>query len=164
MTDASLSASKPPASIALENLGIPHRVFKHEAPVDSFEQAASDRNQRPEQIVRSILFQVRPEEFVMVLMAGREQVDWKSLRKLVGRSRMRMATENEVLEVTGYQVGTVSPFGMRKQVKVLIDASIFKEEEISIGSGVRNTAIILRSADLQRALDKVEIVELSERT
>jgi Cys-tRNA(Pro)/Cys-tRNA(Cys) deacylase len=164
MTDASLSASKPPASIALENLGIPHRVFKHEAPVDSFEQAASDRNQRPEQIVRSILFQVRPEEFVMVLMAGREQVDWKRLRKLIGRSRMRMATENEVLEVTGYQVGTVSPFGMRKQVKVLIDASIFKEEEISIGSGVRNTAIILRSADLQRALDKVEIVELSERT
>lgn len=164
MTDASLSASKPPASIALETLGIPHRVFKHETPVDSFEQAASDRNQRPEQVVRSILFQVRPEEFVMVLMAGREQVDWKSLRKLVGRSRMRMATENEVLEVTGYQIGTVSPFGMRKQVKVLIDASIFKEEEISIGSGVRNTAIILKSADLQHALGEVEIVELSERT
>jgi Cys-tRNA(Pro) deacylase len=155
---------KPPASIALENLGIPHRVFKHEAPVDSFEQAASDRNQRPEQIVRSILFQVRPEEFVMVLMAGREQVDWKSLRKLIGRSRVRMATEDEVLAVTGYQVGTVSPFGMRKQVRVLIDASVLKEEEISIGSGVRNTAIILKSADLQRALDEGEIVALSERT
>src|SRR5688572_209513 len=104
---------KPPASIALENLGIPHRVFKHETPVDSFEQAASDRNQRPEQVVRSILFQVRPEEFVMVLMAGREQVEWKKLRRLLGRSRVRMATEDEVLEVTGYQVGTVSPFGMK---------------------------------------------------
>src|SRR5215211_8099205 len=104
---------KPPASIALEKLDIPHRIFRHEKPVLSFEQAASDRNQRPEQIVRSILFQVRPEEFVMVLVAGREQVDWKKLRQFVGRSRVRMATEEEVLDVTGYRIGTVSPFGLK---------------------------------------------------
>ena len=154
---------KPPASIALDELGISHRVFRHNTPVTSFEQAASDRGQHPEQIVRSILFQVRPEEFVMVLMAGREQVDWRKFRKLVGRSRVRMATEDEVLEVTGYRVGTVSPFGMRKPVKVLMDASVLREEEISLGSGVRNTAIILKSADLQRALGEVEIVELTEK-
>lgn len=154
---------KPPASIALDQLGIPHRIFRHNTPVTSFEQAASDRNQRPEQIVRSILFQVRPEEFVMVLTAGREQVDWRKLRKLVGRSRIRMATEDEVLEVTGHGVGTVSPFGMRKPVKVLMDASVLREEEISLGSGVRNTAIILKGADLQRALGEVEIVGLTEK-
>ena len=153
---------KPPASIALDQLGIPHRIFRHETPVDSFEQAASDRNQRPEQVVRSILFQVGPEEFVMVLMAGREQVNWKSLRKLVGRSRLRMATEEEVLEVTGYRVGTVSPFGMRKQVRLLIDPSVLREEEISIGSGVRNTAILLKSADLRRALGEADIIPLAE--
>jgi len=164
MNDAStsLSASKPPASIALEKLNIPHQVFRHETPVDSFEQAASDRNQRPEQVVRSILFQVRPEEFVMVLMAGREQVDWRSLRKLVGRSRMRMATEDEVLEVTGYRIGTVSPLGMKRQVRVLIDSSVLKEEEISIGSGVSNTAIILKSADLRRALGEAEVISFVE--
>ena len=154
---------KPPASIALDQLGIPHRIFRHNTPVTSFEQAVSDRNQRPEQIVRSILFQVRSEEFVMVLTAGREQVDWRKLRKLVGRSRIRMATEDEVLEVTGYGVGTVSPFGMRKPVKVLMDASVLREEEISLGSGVRNTAIILKGADLQRALGEVEIVGLTEK-
>jgi Cys-tRNA(Pro)/Cys-tRNA(Cys) deacylase len=164
MTDTSLSASKPPASAALEKLKIPHQIFRHETPACSFEQAASDRKQRPEQVVRSILFQVRPEEFVMVLVAGREQVDWRRLRKLVGRSRVRMATEEEVLEVTGYQVGTVSPLGMRKQVKILIDSSVVREEEISMGSGMRNTAIILKSADLQRALGDVEIVALSEQT
>jgi Cys-tRNA(Pro) deacylase len=153
---------KPPASIALDQLGIPHRIFRHETLVDSFEQAASDRNQRPEQVVRSILFQVRPDEFVMVLMAGREQVDWRSLRRLVGRSRMRMATEDEVLEVTGYRVGTVSPFGLKNQVRVLIDSSVLKEEEISIGSGIRNTAIILKSADLRQALGKAEIISLVE--
>src|SRR5512147_1622638 len=124
---------QPPASIALEKLNIPHRVFKHEKPLMSFEQAASDRKQRPEQIVRSILFQVRPGEFVMVLMAGRDQIDWKKLRQLVKRSRIRMATEEEVLEITGYRIGTVSPFGTKALVKVLIDESVLKEEEISIG-------------------------------
>jgi Cys-tRNA(Pro)/Cys-tRNA(Cys) deacylase len=155
-------SEKPPASIALDQLGIPHRIFRHETPVDSFEQAASDRNQRPEQVVRSILFQMGPDEFVMVLMAGREQVNWRSLRRLVGRSRMRMATEDEVLAVTGYRVGTVSPFGMKRQVRVLIDSSVLKEEEISIGSGIRNTAIILKSADLRQALGKAEIISLVE--
>lgn len=153
---------QPPASIALEKLNIPHRVFRHERPVTSFEQAASDRNQRPGQIVRSILFQIRPQEFVMVLVAGPAQVDWRKLRQLVGRSRIRMATEEEVLEVTGYRIGTVSPFGLKKPVEVLIDESVLKEEEVSIGSGVRSVAIMMKSADLQRALGEAKIVSLLE--
>jgi Cys-tRNA(Pro)/Cys-tRNA(Cys) deacylase len=158
------STDNPPASLALDNLGIPHRVFLHEGPVTSFEQAANERGQRPAQVVRSLLFQIRPEEFLMVLVAGPEQVDWRKLRQLVGRSRIRMATEEEVLEVTGYRVGTVSPFGMARPVKVMIDASVLKEEKISIGSGVRNTAILMSSADLHRALADAEIVSLMEES
>lgn len=154
---------RPPASIALEQLGIPHRVFRHEQPVTSLEEAASARNQRPEQVVRSILFQVRPGEFVMVLMAGRDQVDWRKLRQIVKRSRVRMATEEEVLEVTGYRIGTVSPFGVRNQVRVLLDASVLREEEVSLGSGVRNVAIVMKSEDVRKALGEVEIVELGEK-
>jgi Cys-tRNA(Pro) deacylase len=153
---------KPPASIALEKLNIPHQVFRHEKPVMSFEQAAEERQQRPEQIVRSILFQVRPEEFVMVLVAGREQVDWRKLRQLVGRSRIRMATEEEVLDVTGFRIGTVSPFGLKRPVKIMIDESVLREEEVSTGSGARQIAIIIKSADLRRALREAEIVSLLE--
>jgi len=153
--------SKPPASVALDQLGIPHRLFIHEGTVESFEQAARERGQRPAQVVRSILFQIRPEEYVLVLMAGPAQVDWKKLRTLVKRSRIRMATEEEVLEVTGYRVGTVSPFGLKNQVKVMVDASVMIEDEVSIGSGVRNTAIILKSTDLRRALKDAEAVSLA---
>ena len=160
-TSTSLNAGPPPASIALDAIGIPHRIFRHEKPVSTFEEAASARGQRPEQIVRSILFQVRPGEFVMVLMAGPDQVDWKSLRGIVKRSRVRMASEDEVLEVTGYRVGTVSPFGLKNQVRVMIDASVLREEEISIGSGVRNTAIIMQSEYVRKALGDVEVVSLS---
>lgn len=153
---------KPPASIALDKLNIPHQIFMHETPVTSFEQAAADRGQRPGQIVRSILFNIRPDEFLMVLVAGPDQIDWKKLRQLVKRSRVRMATEEKVLEVTGYRVGTVSPFGLPRPLKVLIDASVLKEDEVSIGSGIRNTAIILKTEDLRRALGDAEVVSLLE--
>jgi len=153
--------SKPPASIALTQLGIPHRIFLHEQPVNSFEEAATQRGQRPEQIVRSILFQVRDGEFVLALMAGPAQIDWKKFRQIVKRSRVRMATEEEVLEVTGYRVGTVSPFGVKSQVRVMIDPSVLSEEEISIGSGIRNMAIIMKSADVRRALSEAEIISLA---
>ena len=96
----------------------------------------------------------------MVLVAGPRQVDWKKLRQLVGQSRIRMATEEEVLEITGYPVGTVSPFGMKNKVRMLVDESVLQEDEVSLGSGVRNMAIIMKSADLHRALGEQEIVSL----
>ena len=111
----------PPVSIALEKLGVPHKIFRHESPVTSFEQAASDRGQRASQVVRSILFRIAEDEFIMVLVAGPAQISWKALRKHLGRSRISMATEDEVFAVTGYRVGTVSPFGLPNQLKVLID-------------------------------------------
>jgi Cys-tRNA(Pro)/Cys-tRNA(Cys) deacylase len=152
---------RPPISVILENLGVPHRVFRHETPVTSLEQAARERGQRPEQIVRSILFRVRDGEYAMVLMAGGEQVSWKILRKILGRSRISMAAEQEVLAVTGYHIGTVGPFGLPKPVRVIVDAGVSKEEEVSIGSGMRGRAIILNSADLIKALGNVEVVNLS---
>jgi Cys-tRNA(Pro) deacylase len=152
----------PPISVALEELGVPHKIFRHENPVNSFEQAASDRGQRPGQVVRSILFRIAEDEFVMALVAGPAQISWKILRKYLGRSRISMATEDEVLAVTGYRIGTVGPFGLPRQLKVLIDASVMKEDEVSIGSGMRNTAVILKSADLRRALKDADVVSLIE--
>jgi len=149
-----------PIDIILAKLGVPHRVFHHEKPVHSFEQAAQDRNQKPGQVVRSILFRVKDGEYAMVLMAGQAQVSWKILRKILGRSRISMATEEEVLDVTGYRIGTVGPFGLLKPVRMLVDAGLMKEDEISIGSGMRDKAIILKSADLVKALGDVEVVNL----
>ena len=152
----------PPVSLALEALGVPHKIFRHENPVNSFEQAASDRGQRPEQVVRSILFRIAEDEFIMVLVAGPAQVSWKILRRYLGRSRISMATEDEVLAVTGYRIGTVGPFGLPNPLKVLIDTSVMQAEEISIGSGMRNTAVILKSTDLHHALKNAEVVALTE--
>jgi Cys-tRNA(Pro) deacylase len=152
----------PPVSIALEKLGIPHQVLHHVNLVTSLEQAARERGQRPEQVVRSILFRIAEDEFVMVLVAGPAQISWKALRKALGKSRISMATEDEVLAVTGYRIGTVGPFGIPRQPKVLIETGVLSEEEISIGSGMRNMAVMLKSADLRRGLKDAEVVSLIE--
>ena len=152
----------PPVSLALEKLNIPHQIFRHETPVDSLEKAASDRGQRPSQIVRTILFRVTEDEFALALVAGPGQISWKLLRKILGKSRITMATEEEVLAVTGYRPGTVGPFGLLKPVRMLIEANLLKEEEVSIGSGMRDTAVIIKSADLKKALGDAEVVELFE--
>ena len=155
--------NQPPVSLALEKLNIPHRVFRHETPVDSLEKAAGDRGQRPSQVVRTILFRVTEDEFALVLAAGPGQISWKKLRKLLGRSRITMATDEEVFSVTGYRPGTVGPFGLAKQARVLVEAGTLKEEEVSIGSGMRDTAVILKSADLMKGLGDVEVVGLFEK-
>lgn len=153
---------QPPASLALEKLGIPHRVFWHAGQVTSLEQAAQERGQQPEQVIRSILFRTGEDEYVMVLVGGPAQVSWKALRKYLGKSRISMASEDEVLSVTGYRIGTVSPFGLPHPTRILIDKSALTNEEVSTGSGRRNVGIILRSTDLQKALLNAETVSLTE--
>jgi prolyl-tRNA editing enzyme YbaK/EbsC (Cys-tRNA(Pro) deacylase) len=55
----------------------------------------------------------------------------------------------------------VSPFGTLRPLRVLVDPSVLREQEISLGSGVRGTAIVMNSSDLMRALDSPEVVELT---
>jgi Cys-tRNA(Pro)/Cys-tRNA(Cys) deacylase len=98
----------------------------------------------------------------MVLMAGPQQIDWKALRHYLGEKRLTMASEAEMLRITGYPRGAVAPFGLPQPIRILADESIFKHDEISIGSGVRGTTIIMSQADLQAALGEVEIVNLGK--
>jgi len=157
-----MSEQKPPVSLALDKLNIPHNTFTHSGPVTSLEQAARERGQQPEQIVRSILFRIGEDEYLMALVAGPAQISWKALRSYLGQSRLTMAKKDEVLAITGYPIGAVSPFGTARKLRVLVDPSVFVEEEISLGSGIRGTTIILKSADLKRALGDIEMVELLE--
>jgi len=70
-----------------------------------------------------------------------------------------MASEEEVLSVTGYPRGAVAPFGLTQPVKIIVDQSVLEQHVISMGSGIRGTAIILKSVDLIHALGDCEIGE-----
>jgi prolyl-tRNA editing enzyme YbaK/EbsC (Cys-tRNA(Pro) deacylase) len=138
-------------------MGIPYRFFRHPGSVHSLEQAAKERGQRPGQVVRSIVFRLAKDSFVMVLVAGPQQISWPALRTYLGQSRISMASEAEVLGATGYQPGSVSPFGLPAPMRILVDRSVLVENEISIGSGIRSTTVIMKREDLVRALEPLEL-------
>lgn len=121
------------------------------------EQAARERQQSPDQVVRSIVFRIGQGEYVMVLIAGPSQVSWPALRSYLGLSRLTMASREEVLDVTGYEAGAVSPFGLPSPLRIMVDDSVTANPYISIGSGVRGSTVIMKSADLLQALDGAEI-------
>lgn len=141
-----------------DTLNVDYRLFTHAGPVTSFEQAAEDRGQRPSQIIRSLVFRLGADKFVMVLMAGPQQIPWKALRRYLGQSRVSMASKEELKTVTGYEIGAVSPFGLPQPLRILVDETVFAETEISLGSGVRGTTVIMKSAVLRELLADAEIV------
>jgi Cys-tRNA(Pro)/Cys-tRNA(Cys) deacylase len=141
----------------LTEKGIPHRLFRHPGKVESLEQAAQERGQRPDQIIRSILFRLGEGEYALVLAAGKRRISWTALRRYFGQSRLTMAAEDEVLSVTGHPLGAVSPFGTKQPVRVLIDRSVLQEQEISLGSGERYATVFMQVQDLLGALPEAEI-------
>jgi prolyl-tRNA editing enzyme YbaK/EbsC (Cys-tRNA(Pro) deacylase) len=125
--------------------------------VHSLEQAAQERGQTPEQVIRSILFRLGAGDFVMVLVAGPNQISWPALRGYLGTNRVSMASEAEVLAATGARIGAVGPFGLPEPVRVIADESVFIPDEVSIGSGERGVTIIIKTEDLRKALGPIEI-------
>jgi Cys-tRNA(Pro)/Cys-tRNA(Cys) deacylase len=146
-----------PVTRYLDERRIPYRFFRHAGVVHSLGQAARERGQRPEQIIRSIVFRLSKGGYVMVLAPGEQQVSWHALRHHLGTSRISMASEAQVRQVTGYPIGAVSPFGINQPVRILVDRSVLQETEISIGSGVRYTTVIMQREDFLHALGEVEI-------
>ncbi len=151
-----------PVSRTLTEMNIPHRLFRHPGPIRSLEQAARERGQRPEQVIRSILFRLAKDDYLLALVAGPGQISWRALRQYLGQSRLTMAKPDEVLAVTGYPIGAVSPFGLPRPMRILVDPGVLAPQEISIGSGERGATIIMRTSDLKHALGEVEVIKLVE--
>lgn len=141
-----------PVTVALDALGVSYRLHQHAAPVRSLAEAARERGLLPQQIVRSLLFRLEGERFVLLLIAGPARARWSSLRQHLGASRLTTATPDQVREVTGYEPGAVSPYGLRRPLRILADRELQAHEVLSIGAGIRDAGVILARQDLERTL------------
>ena len=143
--------------------GIDHKLFVHAGPVRSLEQAAAERNQKASQVVRSLLFRLAKDQFALVLVAGPAQIPWKTLRTFFEQRRLSQASPEEVLAVTGYKIGTVSPFGLATKVPIYIDKSVMLEDDLSMGSGKSGQAIVMSTQEFLRALPQAEHISLFDQ-
>lgn len=137
-----------PVTLALDKAQVRYTLHLHDHPIDSLEQAAIERGLRPQQIVRSLVFRSEDGSFLIVLIPGPRQVSWPKLRRHLGVSRLTTASADEVERVTGYPPGAVSPLGLPAPLRILADHSLKAEETISLGAGIRNAGVVLRTEDL----------------
>ena len=105
----------------------------------------------PEQIVKSVLFMADGEP-VLVLACGTSRIAWK---------RLKMANATQVLAITGYEVGSVSPIGQRHKLRTIVEATIPTLEIVLAGGGELNALLQLETAELLR-LVQGEVVALVE--
>ena len=103
------------------------------------------------QVLKTLLF-IGEKEPVLVVVHGDKRVDLVKLKKITGQN-LRIAKPDEVTTVTGYSIGGVTPFGIEKDIKKIIDKSVFDEPTINIGSGKAEIEIEIKSVDLKAVWD-----------
>lgn len=78
------------------------------------------------------------------------EVDLKKLAKISGNKKAEMTHVRELLELTGYIRGGVSPIGMKKKYPTYVDASAESFDKIAVSAGVCGCSLMLAPQDLQR--------------
>lgn len=104
------------------------------------EQAAAEAGCELGQIVKTLVIFVRDRPLLALVPGDRKLDDRRFATKFgVGRKQIRLASANEVLALTGYPVGGVSPFGTPTPIDTLIDESFNRFETLWLAGGTPNT-------------------------
>jgi prolyl-tRNA editing enzyme YbaK/EbsC (Cys-tRNA(Pro) deacylase) len=92
------------------------------------------------QIAKSIVFLVEDKP-VVVVISGDQRVDDRKIaaRYDVSRKKVRTATADECIEITGYAPGGVPPFPHRRdEIALFIDTSLTRYTQIYAAAGASN--------------------------
>ncbi|MEO3816001.1 YbaK/EbsC family protein [Plantactinospora sp. B24E8] len=135
---------------ALTSTGVPHRVVRHE-PVRSLAEAAEAIGVAVPDVVKTIVVRRGEGDFVFVLVPGDRVISWPKLRGLLGVNRLSLPDAAEAKAVTGYERGTITPFGATTSWPVVADERILGRR-ISLGAGAHGVAMVLDADEAVRAL------------
>ena len=111
------------ALAALEASGIDYTVTRH-GRVGSLEEAAAARGVDPSRVLKTIVVRRAEDDYLFVLVPGDRQISWPKLRSLLGVSRLSMPDKEVARDVTGYERGTITPFGATHAWPVVADVCV----------------------------------------
>ena len=84
-----------------------------------------------------------------------QELDLKKLAEASDNKRVELIHLKEVLAVTGYVRGGVSPLGTKKAYPVYIDESALALTEMTVSAGIRGAQLVLTPQDLLKAAQAV---------
>jgi Cys-tRNA(Pro) deacylase len=115
-----------------------------------------------DQIIKTLVFVVEDKP-LLVINNGLARVDRRKVaaRLSVGRKRVKFAEAERALEITGFVVGSMPPFGHRQKLHTFIDPAVTEFDVIFGGGGDIDAMLRLTPAELLRVTGG-EMLEVSE--
>lgn len=144
------SSGQERAIRALTASGLSYAVTRH-GRVRSLDEAAAARGVEPRDIVKTLVVRRGEGDFLFVLVPGDREISWPLLRAHLGVNRISMPDAATALEVTGYERGTITPFGSSTAWPVVADATM-TGRAVSIGAGAHGVAVTVQADDALAAL------------
>jgi Cys-tRNA(Pro)/Cys-tRNA(Cys) deacylase len=148
-----------PALCAADAARLRYRVIRH-GPVRSLAEAAQARGVTPADVVKTLVVRRADNDFVFVLVPGDRTISWRKLRATLGVSRLSLPDAAAAKTATGYERGTITPFGSSRAWPVVADIRVMGRE-ITLGAGEHGVAIAAEANDIVRALDAV-VADISD--
>jgi Cys-tRNA(Pro) deacylase len=135
-----------PAVTAARLSGVEFTVSKH-GPVNSVAEAAIARGVEVADVIKTIVVRRGEDDFVFILVPGDRVISWPKLRALLGVNRMSLPDAAEAKNVTGYERGTITPFGSTTAWPVIADERIVGRT-VALGGGAHGVSLRIAADDV----------------
>ena len=107
----------------------------------------------PEQVFKTLVARGDRTGVLMACIPAHTELDLKALANASGNKKVELVAMKEVLPLTGYIRGGVSPVGTRKPYPLYLDETVDLWDIISVSAGLRGCQMLLAPDDLVRATD-----------
>ena len=89
------------------------------------------------EVIKTLVMQDERAQPLVVLMHGDKQVSTKNLARQIGVKSVEPCSPEVAQRHSGYLIGGTSPFGLKKAMPVLVEASVLALPRICINGGRR---------------------------
>ena len=111
-------------------------------------------------IIKSLLFKA-DDIFILSLVSGDRRCSLNKMKKIKNKKNLSMASPEEVKSKTGYTIGGVSPIGHISSIKILIDHSLDRFNNLYAAAGHPNCVFKINFENLKK-ITKGEVEEITE--
>ena len=141
-----------PARLAayLEKAGVDHAFVAPNVPVPTVPAAAEAIGVAESAILKTLLFEAADGSCVAAIASGPAKVDRRKLAAVVELAKLRFASPETVLRVTGFPAGGVAPVGHATAIPVVVDAAVLDLPEAWGGGGDESLLLRIAPADIIR--------------
>jgi len=90
-----------------------------------------------------------PRLYVCCLVLATTRLDVNGVvRKTLGRKKASFASAEETAELTGMQIGGVTPYGLPLEFPIWIDARVMRCDQVIVGGGSRDRKLLVPPSSL----------------